>query len=457
MDGFIIIDIVISLAFIYLSYSLLTSIAVEITDTVFNLRGRHLRKTIKRMLQDEAYDKNSKRARVNNFFRPKRTEKQIVKGFFKRPTIKFLGKSDWYPTPSFIETDTFSKTLIDMLSEGRGSSIMESIERSIGYTEGFDQKSVISDDKWKELTNGFDVAADKNSHLNNWLDGLKSEKIDAAPEFSTMELIDLEERLRKVTDANEKRQIIEDWKEELKKSNKWGRETRYQLCLMYRDAGGDLTKFKEQLDQWYDDTMVLSTASYKRYTARISFFFGFIIALSFNVDTLYISNELAVNEGLRAEFVANVESQNLDDSTLVAFSDSLGKVNTSIMHSFSLPYHMNYSHYDTTEVDCNDVTCCFTPEPSDMANQNDTISGTNKTEGNCCIKIERVYDGWLVLKAFFGWLLTALAISFGAPFWFDLLNKFIKFKGAMGSKPEEPNPNQEKKKKTRFFGRNVKG
>ena len=34
-----------------------------------------------------------------------------------------------------------------------------------------------------------------------------------------------------------------------------------------------------------------------------------------------------------------------------------------------------------------------------------------------------------------GWLLTAAAISLGAPFWFDLLNQFINLRGA-GTKPQ---------------------
>jgi hypothetical protein len=37
----------------------------------------------------------------------------------------------------------------------------------------------------------------------------------------------------------------------------------------------------------------------------------------------------------------------------------------------------------------------------------------------------------------FGWLITALAISLGAPFWFDLLNKFINLRNA-GKNPDNP-------------------
>jgi hypothetical protein len=42
-----------------------------------------------------------------------------------------------------------------------------------------------------------------------------------------------------------------------------------------------------------------------------------------------------------------------------------------------------------------------------------------------------------------GWLLTALAISLGAPFWFDLLNKFIVIRSAV--KPHEKSPEEKSK------------
>jgi hypothetical protein len=48
---------------------------------------------------------------------------------------------------------------------------------------------------------------------------------------------------------------------------------------------------------------------------------------------------------------------------------------------------------------------------------------------------------WEATKTHFpGWLLTALAISLGAPFWFDLLNKFIVVRSAV--KPHEKSPEE---------------
>ena len=46
------------------------------------------------------------------------------------------------------------------------------------------------------------------------------------------------------------------------------------------------------------------------------------------------------------------------------------------------------------------------------------------------------FSGWLFFK-FLGLLVSAFAVSLGAPFWFDLLSKFVNIRGA-GVPPEKP-------------------
>jgi len=42
-----------------------------------------------------------------------------------------------------------------------------------------------------------------------------------------------------------------------------------------------------------------------------------------------------------------------------------------------------------------------------------------------------------------GWFITALALSLGAPFWFDLLNKFMVVRATV--KPKEKSPDEPSK------------
>jgi hypothetical protein len=50
---------------------------------------------------------------------------------------------------------------------------------------------------------------------------------------------------------------------------------------------------------------------------------------------------------------------------------------------------------------------------------------------------DQLYWHWL------GWLITALAVSLGAPFWFDLLNKVIVVRSTV--KPHEKSPEERSK------------
>ena len=52
-------------------------------------------------------------------------------------------------------------------------------------------------------------------------------------------------------------------------------------------------------------------------------------------------------------------------------------------------------------------------------------------------------DGWRWVTKIVGLLLTVLAISLGAPFWFDLLNKFMVVRSTV--KPREKSRKEKSK------------
>ncbi|HRI22224.1 MAG TPA: hypothetical protein PLA68_14780, partial [Panacibacter sp.] len=68
------------------------------------------------------------------------------------------------------------------------------------------------------------------------------------------------------------------------------------------------------------------------------------------------------------------------------------------------------------------------------------IKKTSEMLGNGIDSYE--WNGWgEFLKSIFGWLITALALSLGAPFWFDLLNKLMKLRSSVA-----PSANDDKQK-----------
>jgi hypothetical protein len=101
-----------------------------------------------------------------------------------------------------------------------------------------------------------------------------------------------------------------------------------------------------------------------------------------------------------------------------------------------------------------DVTVEY-PNPDDPTNPQ--ITSTN--EGNTVSPEEQALLGQVLgwqnalqdksarawIERILGWLLTILAICLGAPFWFDLLNKFVNIRSA-GKAPDEK-PKKPKKPK----------
>jgi hypothetical protein len=57
----------------------------------------------------------------------------------------------------------------------------------------------------------------------------------------------------------------------------------------------------------------------------------------------------------------------------------------------------------------------------------------------------RDLKGWILfgMWTLFGWLITASAVSLGAPFWFDMLNKLIVVRSTI--KPHEKSPEERSK------------
>jgi hypothetical protein len=70
----------------------------------------------------------------------------------------------------------------------------------------------------------------------------------------------------------------------------------------------------------------------------------------------------------------------------------------------------------------------------------DAVQGRNESLGKLPIgwgsRVTSVaWPDYPLVTRFIGWLLTAVALSLGAPFWFDLLNKLVNMRHGM-QKPQ---------------------
>jgi hypothetical protein len=137
----------------------------------------------------------------------------------------------------------------------------------------------------------------------------------------------------------------------------------------------DLQQFQDMLAGWFDNAMARMSGSYKRKQMLISLLLALLLAILFNIDSIHLFRTLWLQPGLAAH-VKDVPGA-LDPAAIDAL--------------MALP-----------------------------------IGWT---------RFPPVLNADFALQVA-GWLITATTALFGAPFWFDLMQRVVRMR-ATGAKPEE--------------------
>jgi hypothetical protein len=185
-----------------------------------------------------------------------------------------------------------------------------------------------------------------------------------------------------------------------------------------RDVGGHLAKLQDEVEQWFDGAMGRCSGWYKRRTQLCSVVIALAICLAVNVDALRISRALANSPVLRASLVAQAE-----------------KVRAS-----GLPAANGASANDASPEDA--TAAAIQRLQRDMENVNDLGIpmgwGSETSMPGWANRGDRVWLLWWLYKVG-GIVLTAMAASLGAPFWFDMLQKLLGLRAAVtGQRPAAP-------------------
>lgn len=208
---------------------------------------------------------------------------------------------------------------------------------------------------------------------------------------------------------------------------KIGEETLQYLRSLWVDARGDIEKFRISLEQWFDDTMERTTGWYKKRVQYILFFIGLVIAILFNVETISIVQKLSKNPKLAEQLVLQAEKytenqvaagnilQNARNDSLISPKKNLA-AEDSLMLMIRRSDQLLDSARMLVSTDIKDVSYLL------------GLGWAGKRHDNQYkISVSDNFRWFSVL----GWLITALAISLGAPFWFDLLNRLMKLRNSV--------------------------
>jgi hypothetical protein len=187
-----------------------------------------------------------------------------------------------------------------------------------------------------------------------------------------------------------------------------------------------LAAARRNIEQWFNDAMDRAGGWYKRHTQLWLGLIGFFFALGLNVDSVTIATALWRDPTLRQNVVEQAQNYQLPstaDGSSISTPDQAAQVirelNANLSQDLRLPigWRIEFHHLQAAEV------CTLLPQkPGDV--------GGISYGADCFQVLEAVPNPNAgVLGKLVGFLITAVAVTQGAPFWFNLLQNSLRLAG----------------------------
>ncbi|MEX2499986.1 MAG: hypothetical protein WD397_14040 [Wenzhouxiangellaceae bacterium] len=207
------------------------------------------------------------------------------------------------------------------------------------------------------------------------------------------------------------------------------------LTRLWYQAGGDADAFLKQIEKWFDAGNDRATGWFKRKLAPKLFAVGVVVAVALNVDTLQILSRLSNDAEMRKALVeiavdkvenvpADVE-QSAEDlkaefdrakQALLDFEPLLGWRESSLPNAFKW---------------------------SENHRQQSLGKGLWMAVSEAWERDKLEVLLWPFLKLI-GLFVTAIALSLGAPFWFDALQKLVRIRASINPQDAEKRSREHK-------------
>ncbi len=183
-----------------------------------------------------------------------------------------------------------------------------------------------------------------------------------------------------------------------------------------------------QIIDWFNNQMSTLSTHYKTRQRKSLLFFGFVVTIFLNIDSIYLVHELRNDPQMRLSITSKADEIQNNYSGLVEEitknemlnnpSDTV-KFNSGIKNTIAKLKNVNeevkllelpigYSRYSA-------------PVSWFFANSEENQDAYDKLRNN---------PGFLSIVLYLaGLIISAFSLSLGAPFWFDMLNKTVNLKG----------------------------
>lgn len=192
---------------------------------------------------------------------------------------------------------------------------------------------------------------------------------------------------------------------------------RSALLSFAATAGGDINKLVADLGHWIEESLTTLGESYKRMAQRNSLAVALGLAVFLNIDMIAITKALYQNPALReamvreaAALVEKADSEALNKCLTLDAAARQADEKCRILFSLAEGLQSKSGTLGQLPIGWGSTTA--------------TAKEAVMTDDG---RLNRAWI-WAAISAVAGWVLSALAISLGAPFWFELLNRLVNLR-----------------------------
>jgi hypothetical protein len=188
------------------------------------------------------------------------------------------------------------------------------------------------------------------------------------------------------------------------------------------------------LNQWYQDGMERVSGWYKRHAQAWVRFLALVVTIALNADTIQITKKLWTDPTLRAQIVEAAKTRSQkgkaanyrfdDEGTTTQTEGEVGTNRTQTIGSYG---------GEITDRE-QQLLGNLMGWDREWQRRNDL----KDENGQVPFSAELAFWRGVLLEHWLGWLFTMIAVSLGAPFWFDLLKRFMNIRNAGRITSEQP-------------------
>ena len=194
-------------------------------------------------------------------------------------------------------------------------------------------------------------------------------------------------------------------------------------------VGSELQQLQSELETWFNNGMTRASGVYRRNVKGVGLLIGLAIAFTINADTFYMFQRLSSDPAIRNSIVQaaeQIEVSGINTPEQLAAESGIDDLSETLSNEFANRLTENIGIELRSVGEAVEQTLAQYPLP--IGRSQSVLEAQKAAEEDWPIKF--------IPQRLVGWSITALALSMGASFWFDLLRKVTSVR-ASGDKPKE--------------------